>query len=88
MGSYTSVMGKGPETFKLSGDRAVVGATEGDVQDVLNYFKGWLPTVNAVYKRRMEQLKQQEEKRIKEELEGQIQAEEARQRVLKQIKFT
>ncbi|MGD0707192.1 MAG: serine/threonine-protein kinase [Anaerolineaceae bacterium] len=87
MGSYTSVIGRGPETFSFEGNCAKVRSEEGMVQDLINYFKSWIPLVTERYKQDL-----QEEHRIKEEQELQnlkhaIEVEEAKVRLRKNIKL-
>lgn len=85
MGSRTAVTGKGPEVFQFRGNKAVISAREHEVQLILGYFKEWLPTANSVYEQRMRRFKEEEEQRQRKELERQIEEQEARQRVLKNI---
>ena len=87
MGSYSSLLGKGPETFAIDGNKAIISAQDYQVQDIINYFKGWLPTVNQVYERRIRSDKAQAEEKLRKELERRIKEQEARQRVLKNIKI-
>jgi hypothetical protein len=87
-GGYTSVAGKGPEVFKISGDRAVIDATENEVQKIIDYFKEWLPKANRVYEELIRTEKKQAEEKQRKELEHQIKEQEARQRVLKNVKLT
>lgn len=87
MGSRTAVVGKGPEAFQFRGNKAVIGAREHEVQLILGYFKEWLPTANSAYERSMRQFKEKEEQKQRKELERQIEEQEARQRVLKNIKL-
>ncbi len=88
MGSHTAVLGKGPEAFKIGGDKAVIGATENEVQKIIDYFNDWLPAANRVYEQRIRREKEQAEEKQRKELERQIAEQEARQRVLKNIKLT
>lgn len=88
MGSHTSVLGKGPDAFKIDGDKAVIGATENEVQRIINYFTDWLPKANRVYEQRMRREKEEAEEKQRKELERQIAEQETRQRVLKSTKLT
>jgi serine/threonine protein kinase len=88
MGNHTSVLGKGPEAFKFHGDKAVIGATENEVQRIIDYFNDWLPKANRVYEQRIRREKEEAEKKQREELERQIAEQEVRQRVLKNTKLT
>ena len=88
MGSYTSILGKGPENFKIGGDSAIVHADENEVQKIIDYFNGWLPAANRVYEQLIRREKEEAEKNQRKELELQIAEQEARQRVLKNIRLT
>lgn len=83
-----SVMGKDPHafTFTRSKKEVQVRAEERQVPDVINYFKPWIPTTNNDYKRILEQEKKEQEEKLKRELQAKIEAEEARQRLKKNIK--
>ena len=48
MDNYGSVMGKGPDRFSISGNKAVISATENEIQQVIDFFKQWLPKANRV----------------------------------------
>ena len=87
MGNYSSVWGRGPETFTFQGDRATVRAEEHDVQAIVNHFKNWLPVTTSVLKRQLEQaaLRQDAERRNK--LQQAKEAEERRLRVLRDVKL-
>ncbi len=87
MGSYGSLFGKGPKDFSVSGDKAVITASENEVQEIIDFFKSWLPKANQVYKNRVKQEKEQEEEAKRKELERKIKEQEARQRVLKNTKI-
>lgn len=87
MGSHSSLLGKGPEAFRISGDRAVIGATESQVQMIVDYFNGWLLAANRVYEQRIRTEKEQAEESQRKELQRQIAEQEARQRVLKNTKL-
>jgi len=88
MGSHTSVWGKGPEAFNINGDKAVINAAENEVQKIIDFFNEWLPQVNRVYKERIRVEKEQAEEKQRKELKRQIEAQEARQRVLRNTKLT
>jgi serine/threonine protein kinase len=88
MGSHSSVWGKGPEAFKIRGDKAVISATETQVQSIIDYFNAWLPAANRVYEQRVHRDKEESEEKQRKELERQVAEQEARQRILKNIKLT
>jgi serine/threonine protein kinase len=87
MGSHTAVWGKGPEMFAFDKNKAIISAQENEVQRIINYFAEWLPQANTTYQRNMKRKKEQEEAKQREEIERQIQEQEARQRVLNSIKI-
>jgi serine/threonine protein kinase len=89
MGSYTSVYGLGPEqfTFQPNGTAIVSGVQEHSVQDVINHFKVWLPRTSQILKQHLkeEAVKQARAERVR--LQSERQAEEARLRVLRNIRI-
>lgn len=87
MGSHTSVMGKGPARFNLSGKKARIDAREDDVQRIINHFKNWLPKANRVYEERIQREKKEAEEKNRQELQRKIEEQETRQRVLKKVKI-
>jgi serine/threonine protein kinase len=87
MGGHTSVLGKEPSAFKISGDKAVIAADEHEAVKVVEYFRNWLPKVNKVYEQRIRMEKEQAEKKQREELERQIKEQETRERILKSIQL-
>jgi len=50
MGNYTSAMGHGPETFHFAQNTATTSTSEHEIQQIIDYFKGWLPVATGVYK--------------------------------------
>lgn len=87
MGGYESLLGKEPAAFSFSGNRAVIGAQEQDVQRIIDLFSRWIPKANAIYKRDMLRAKEQEEEKKRKEHERHVEEEEARQRVRASIKI-
>ncbi len=78
MGNHSSVLGKGPEAFVFSGDRASIPARDCDVQPIIDYFKSWLPRATEVYRQRRQRKRHEAAERElariraeKEELERQ-----------------
>ena len=88
MGGHTSLVGKGPEAFDIRGHKAVIDADENQVQKIIDYFNDWLPAANRVYEQRIRREKEEAEEKQRKEFERQIAEQEARQRVLKNIKLT
>lgn len=87
MGDYTAVWNKGPEAFKFRGDTAYISAEEYEIQNLINYFKQWLPKAKAKYIYTLQEERKAEENRIKQEQKRRIVQEEARLRVLRNIKL-
>lgn len=87
MGTHRSLMNKGPEYFSFRGNKAIVNAQEHEVQQVINYFKEWLPLATRRLKQRLEQEARQQEIERKEELRREREAEERRLRVRQNTKI-
>lgn len=87
MGSHSSLMGKGPEKFKFEGDRTKVHSDEREVQDIINYFKAWIPLATARYKYDLEKERHQKEEQERLRIKKEIEAEEAKARLRKNIKL-
>jgi hypothetical protein len=87
MGGHTAVVGKGPESFSIGGNKAMIDAEEASVQRIIDYFKQWLPQTNRVYEERIRQDLRRQEEQQRRELKRQIEEQEARARVLKNIRL-
>ena len=87
MGSYSSVWGKGPEAFRFIGNKAIVHASENEVQQVVDHFKNWLPRATSVFKYNLEQQAQREQFQQRQQLQKEREAEERRLRILSSIKL-
>jgi serine/threonine protein kinase len=87
MGSYTSLMGKGPGAFKFEGNCAKVQVDERQVQDIINYFKSWIPLTTTKYKNDLEEERRRKEGQEQQKIKRKIEAEEARARLRKNIKL-
>jgi serine/threonine protein kinase len=86
--SYTSAWGKGPEQFRFSGgDHLSIPAREDEVQQIVDYFKQWLPIANGVYAAMLQRERQETENAQRSQLQQAIEDEERRQRILNNIKF-
>lgn len=86
-GTYSSVLGKDPHSFDFRGDSARVKAEHHEVQQIIDYFKEWLPKANMVYKRRIEREKKQEEQAQREKLQQEIEQQVLRAKVLGSIRI-
>ena len=87
MGGYSFLMAYRPERFSISGNKATINARADDLQQIVNYFKQWLPIANQKYEETIRSEKQQEEKKERQRLKRQIEDEEERLRVLKNIRL-
>lgn len=87
MGSYSSVMGKGPEQFQFFENRAVISARDHEAQTVVDHFKNWIPVVNKVYENKLRSDQTRRENLEREKLKKAVQEEEVRAKVLAGIKF-
>jgi serine/threonine protein kinase len=86
-GSHTAVLGKGPDTFLVQGNTASVSAAEHQAQDIINYFKEWLPRVNQKYKELVIYDKSQREALARQKLQAQLEEEERVQRIRKNMRI-
>lgn len=87
MDTFASVMGKGPEHFDILGDRAAIRAEEQDVQQIVKYFKNWLPVANRKYKQMMRSEQREEEERQRRELQMEIEELERQRRVRASVRI-
>ena len=79
IGSRQSVLGADVTNFQFSGEKAIVRAEYRSVQDIINYFKEWLPRALAMYRMQLERKRTATENsererlhREREELERQL----------------
>jgi len=89
IGWNQSLIGKEPSSFNFSRSKneAQIRAEERQIQDIINYFKPWVPTTNDDYKRKLEQEKKDQEDKLRKELDAKIAEQEARERLKKNIKL-
>jgi hypothetical protein len=88
MGNYTSVYGKDPVMFHFSGDTTTIDSgNEQEAQQIINYFKAWLPVATRIYNATLETEAQQREAREKEQLRAQRAAEEKSRRINQALKI-
>lgn len=85
--NHSSLFGKRPEQSEVSGNQAIIGAAENEVQKIVDYFQSWLPHVNRVYEQRICQGKLRGEEKQRQELQRLIEEQERRQRPLKNAKL-
>lgn len=87
MGNYESLWNKGPERFSFSGDKAIIGADEHEIQQIIDHFKRWLPNVNQKYEDTIRREKLEIEEQHRRKFEREIEEQEKRTRVLKNIRI-
>jgi len=86
-GTHTAVLGKGPEAFSLKGNTARIPAREADAQQIVDYFKEWLPRVNQKYKELVISEKKRRQEDSRQRLQAQIAEEERIQRIRRNIRI-
>ncbi|MGD0283435.1 MAG: serine/threonine-protein kinase [Dissulfurispiraceae bacterium] len=90
MGNYGSFAGYDPGQFQISGNKAVVSRVRDDsnfIQQLINYFKGWLPTANFKYKETIERQIRDAEENERKRLKQEIEERERRMQILKSVKI-
>jgi serine/threonine protein kinase len=87
MGSYSSLMGKGPDNFQFVGQSARISAGADEAQQIIDYFKNWIPTANRGYVNKLKQDQEATERKQREELKKRIRQEQERLDVKRQLKF-
>lgn len=55
MGSYSSIWGLGPDTYRIGKNIVEVSAESRQAQQVIDQFKNWLPQVTQIYKNNLKQ---------------------------------
>lgn len=87
MGGYTSVWGKDPSSFQFNGNVARISAASHEAQQVVDYFKQWLPMANRAYVDKLKGDMREAERKQQAELQKRIKEEEERARVKQSLKF-
>ena len=87
MGSYTSLQGGGPERFEFKGNQALIRSEERLVQDIINYFKSWIPLATRKYEQDLRDERSREEKQRLQEIKMEIEEEEVKVRLRQNIKI-
>ncbi len=88
MGSYSAVMGKGPEIFRFNQNKAIISARDGnEAQRIIDCFKQWLPKIAQIYESKLRQDAETAERKKIQELEIKIAEEEKRKAINKSLKF-
>lgn len=84
---YKAPSGKEPARFSFNADVARIPAGEQQVQEIVDYFKHWLPEVQRRYHQKIDCEKRAAESRRREELAAKIAEEERRLRLLRNIRI-
>lgn len=87
MGSRSGILEKGPERFVFDRDTALILAGEHEVQQIIDYFKDWLPKANRKYQEIITAEKRQKEERQRQQLRAEIAETERRQRILQNTRI-
>jgi serine/threonine protein kinase len=74
--SKSSIMGRGPETYRIVADQASVSVPSEEAQRAIDFFKSWLPHAHELYKRQVAQNKERDEKAARDQLAREIRARE------------
>ena len=86
-GSWSYVLGAGPEAFQFNGNTATVRADEHNVQQVINHFKEYLKMATRGYQSALEAEAERAEREQRKKLELEVAEAEKRERILKQLKI-
>jgi serine/threonine protein kinase len=70
-----------PERFEILGDRAAIRVNEGDLQQIVDYFKDWLQIANRQYEQRIRNEIWEKQERQRKELQEEIAELERQKRV-------
>lgn len=87
MGSYNSILGKGPEKFQFQGNQAKISADEREVQAIIDYFKTWIPLITSRYKQYLEEEIHNKQVEDRQKIIKEIEEEEAKARLRKNIRL-
>ena len=87
MGSFSALAGKDPRAFIFHGNTATVSAVENEIQQIIDYFKGWLPVASETLKSILEREAIGKDRAEKFALLQQLRAEEERLRINKRIQI-
>ena len=71
-------MGKGPERFTFEGNLAKIPAEERQVQNIINFFKSWIPQITARYQQDLEDERRRKEEQERQKVKTEIEKEEAK----------
>ena len=86
---HSSILGYGPESFQISGNRASIGIRENEntIQQVVNHAKDYVSAANRGYVQQLQAQAAQEEERLRERYKKEVAEAEARKNILSRIKL-
>lgn len=84
---HSSVLGKGPEAFQITGNKAHIHAEEHQVQPIVNHFKTYLTMATAGYQRDLQEQAQRKQYEERERLRREQELAERRARVMQNLTF-
>ena len=87
IGNYTSVMGIPPTAFSFRNSDAMVGVDTGSAQQVIDFFKVWLPKATQELKRSLTENARRAEAQRLEKLRQEQRAEEERLKANRGLRF-
>ena len=87
MGSYTAAYGKHPQHFQFQGKTASIRSRSTEAQQIIDYFKQWLPKADKTYENLLRNEIEQMQLRIKEGLMNKIAKEKERTELLDKLSF-
>lgn len=86
-GGHSSVLGKGPELFYITGNKAHIQAAEHQVQPIVNHFKTYLTMATAGYQSDLQEQAQRKQYEEQERLRREQELADKRARVMRNITF-
>jgi serine/threonine protein kinase len=87
MGGHSAVLGKGPEVFRFSDNKAQISAPEHEVQRIINHFKEWLPRATAKYRELLERERRDAEQQHRVQLRAEQEELERQRRLRESIRL-
>lgn len=87
IGSYQSLLGKGPPNFGWDRSNAVIEATEREAPVIVEHFKRYVEQANSAYVELVKRTKREKKERQRKNIQEQLENERKRQRVLQNIKL-
>jgi len=86
-GHREAIWGKGPEVFQFNGSRATVSAQYSEVQQIIDYFKRWIPPATQIYRDRRAHQRQEATERKRLRLRSEQEELERQRRLREEIRL-